>query len=116
MKTFFKRRWYFFIPLFLAAGVAFGFIVVALWNYTMPVIFKLPEINFWQAICLLILSRILFGCGPRGHHRHRGPFPGVLRDKWEKMSPEEREKLYQRLHSRWRPGDFQREGFERRED
>lgn len=30
-----------------------------LWNYLMPVIFGLPEIGFWQALCLNILSGIL---------------------------------------------------------
>ena len=31
-----------------------------LWNWLMPVIFGLPEIGFWQAFGLLILSNILF--------------------------------------------------------
>jgi len=30
-----------------------------LWNYLMPVIFSLPEIGFWQALCLNLLSGIL---------------------------------------------------------
>jgi len=31
-----------------------------LWNWLMPVIFGLPEIGFWQAFGLLILSNIFF--------------------------------------------------------
>jgi hypothetical protein len=31
-----------------------------LWNWLMPVIFQLPEIGFWQALGLNILSGIFF--------------------------------------------------------
>lgn len=62
----------------LAAGLAllFGWIVMVLWNWLMPEIFHLPEISFWQAWGLVILSHILikpgFGHGPHKGHRH-GP-------------------------------------------
>lgn len=48
-----------------AAGffVLAGFIVVWLWNWLMPAIFRLPTIGFWEAWGLLILSSILF----KGH-------------------------------------------------
>ena len=32
-----------------------------IWNITVPDIFKLPKINFWQAFRLLLLSAMLFG-------------------------------------------------------
>jgi hypothetical protein len=32
-----------------------------LWNTTMPQVFKLPTITFWQAVRLLLLAGILFG-------------------------------------------------------
>jgi hypothetical protein len=105
MNTSFKKRWYFFIPLIIAGIITFSFITMALWNYLMPVIFNLPAINFWQALCLLILSRILFSGGPRPRHSHN-PWAKNLREKWEKMTPEEREKFHQRLHSRCRPDNF----------
>ena len=45
------------VPLFL--------LVVALlqwlWNITMPDVFKLPTISFWQAFRLLLIASILFG-------------------------------------------------------
>lgn len=108
MKTFFRKRWYFFIPLIIIGIAAFGFLTMALWNYLMPAIFNLPAITFWQAIGLLVLSRILFGCGPRpGGHRHH-PWGGNFRDKLAKMTPEEREQFYQKWHSRCHPG-FQRD-------
>ncbi|MFO8191683.1 MAG: hypothetical protein R6U08_02750 [Bacillota bacterium] len=32
-----------------------------LWNITMPQVFVLREINFWQAFRLLLIAGILFG-------------------------------------------------------
>lgn len=34
--------------------------VMLLWNYVMPDIFGLSEINFWQALSLNLLSGFLF--------------------------------------------------------
>ena len=57
----------------LAAGLAlfFGWIVMLLWNWLMPAIFRLPTISYWQGWGLVLLSHILikpgFGAGPRGH-------------------------------------------------
>ena len=34
--------------------------VMWLWNYTMPDIFNLPEISFWQALALNVLCNCLF--------------------------------------------------------
>ncbi|MAF26863.1 MAG: hypothetical protein CME07_03240 [Gemmatimonadetes bacterium] len=49
----------------LAAGVIFlvPAIVMWLWNRTMPDIFRLPTIAYWQAFRLFILCMILFGGG-----------------------------------------------------
>ena len=38
----------------------FTFPTLWLWNWLMPVIFKLPEITIWQAFGITLLSRILF--------------------------------------------------------
>jgi hypothetical protein len=35
-------------------------VVMILWNYVMPYLFNLPEINFWKALALNILISILF--------------------------------------------------------
>jgi hypothetical protein len=40
-----------------------GAVTMWLWNGLMPAIFKLPEIGFWQAIGIIILSQILFKGG-----------------------------------------------------
>ena len=39
--------------------VILGFPLMTLWNWLMPVIFGLPEIGFWQAVGLNLLSSIL---------------------------------------------------------
>lgn len=86
------------LPLILLAGL----IVMLLWNAIMPVAIHASKLNYWQALGLLILSRILFGGfrgrppvshGP-GEWRGRG---WQLREKWKNMSDEEREKLREKI-------------------
>ena len=80
----------------VAVGV-FGFLVMSLWNWLMPPIFGRPMITYWQALGLLVLSKILLGGfrgrpGPgRWHWRRR------MMERWEQMTPEEREKFRQGL-------------------
>ena len=44
----------------------FSFVVMRLWNWLMPALFGWHLINFWQALVILVLSKIIFG-GFRGH-------------------------------------------------
>lgn len=82
-----RKRWA-FIPVAIAAGVAFfSFVVMMLWNHLMPQVFGLPEISFWQALFMLLLSRILFG----GHFRHGHNNHFRMRRDVQTMSTEERE-------------------------
>ena len=77
----------------LAAAVL-GLLVMGLWNILMPSIFEVRTISFWQALGLLILSKILFG----GFRPYRGGDPRWRRrmlERWQKMTPEEREKFVQ---------------------
>ena len=56
------------IALFIAIG---GELVMRLWNWLLPNLFGFRMINFWQAVGLLALCRILFGgISGRGLHRH----------------------------------------------
>lgn len=91
-----RRYWVFrlgkFIVWFGAAFTIFGLVVMGLWNWLMPALFGWTEIGFLQAVALLILSKILFGGfrGPWGggsHWRHR------MKERWGRMTPEEREKF-----------------------
>ena len=65
-----------------------------LWNWLMPEIFGLHAITYWQALGLLLLSWLLFG-GPRlwPHHDGGGRWRHRMRQRWEHMTPEEREKF-----------------------
>jgi hypothetical protein len=43
-----------------------------LWNITVPQVFGLKEITFWQAFRLLILAGVLFGAGGLVHFNFSG--------------------------------------------
>lgn len=70
----------------------FGYVVMRLWNWLMPALFGWHWISFWQALGVLVLSRILFG----GFHGHRGghrQWRRRMMERWDRMSPEERERF-----------------------
>ena len=48
------------IPLVIAIVIA---IFQWLWNITLPDVFGLKQITYWQAFRLLILASLLFGAG-----------------------------------------------------
>jgi hypothetical protein len=94
-----------FIALFIFIG---GELVMRLWNWLLPGLFGWKLITFWQAFGLLALCRILFG-GVSGRGLHR-PFWRRERwgRRWERMTPEEREKFRQGMRGRCgfgAPGD-----------
>jgi hypothetical protein len=109
-----------FAPIGLAGIVLFTFIVGEivrrLWNWLLPELFGLPIITFWQAVGLLVLTRILVG-GFSGRGRHDGGIGARVSDRiadrisdrvadrvaerLEGLSPEERERFTQRLRERW---------------
>jgi hypothetical protein len=104
VKRYGSKRVFFFVAIVLGVGTALGFAVMHLWNWLMPGVFGLAAIGFWQALGLLVLSRILLGFpGRRGgpmHWRHR------MAERWEQMTPEEREKF--RSGMRGHCGPFRR--------
>ena len=68
-------------------GIAFvgitGLLTVGLWNLLLPSIFGLPAISFWQALGLLLLSRLLFGgLGGWGRRMRKARFSRVCIWKW----------------------------------
>jgi hypothetical protein len=81
--------------LVLLAATVLGFVTMWLWNRLMPVIFGLHIIGFWQAVGLVVLSKILFG-GFHGRHGCRDNWRARLIRRWEDMTPEEREKFRSR--------------------
>ena len=95
----------FWIPIAVVAGVfIFGTAVMYLWNAIIPAIFtSVGTITFWQAIGLLILSKILFhggprrGCGRGGWRGRRGMY---WKEKWMSMSEEEKAKFKEEWKNR----------------
>ena len=79
--------------IFGALAVAvFGFAVMTLWNWLMPTIFGSRLISFWQALGLLVLSKMLFG-GFRGGPARHWSWRRRMMERWERMTPEERVKF-----------------------
>ncbi|MGA9790386.1 MAG: hypothetical protein WBQ43_06810 [Terriglobales bacterium] len=77
--------------------IVFSFVVQGLWNWLMPALFGSHLINFWQAVGVLVLSKILFG-GFRGHPGRHMDWRRRMMERWEQMTPEEREKFRQGMH------------------
>jgi hypothetical protein len=77
----------------------FTFAVMRLWNWLIPSLFGWHAITFWQALGLLVLSKILFGGFRGGPHRDWN-WRRRMFDRWEKMTPEEREKFRERMRGR----------------
>ena len=103
MKSVIRRKPY-LIPLFLAIGVAavslFGWLVMTLWNAALVPAVGAGIITFWQALGLLILSRILVGgFSGKGHRGGRH-----WKEKWTGMTPEEKEKFQEYCRSKWGKG------------
>lgn len=82
--------------------VLIGFVTMSLWNWLIPVLFSGPLITFWQALGLLLLSKILFwSWGGKGHHNNGGPWKSYWKSKWSNMTPDDRERLKQRMKDKW---------------
>jgi hypothetical protein len=83
-----KRHWILRglkVLLFVAlAATVFSFVVMLLWNRLMPAIF-------------LVLSKILFG-GFRGRPGFAMHWRQRMLERWEQMTPEEREKFRAGMH------------------
>ena len=86
------------------AIVGFGQAVFHLWNWLMPALFGLRAITFWQAVGLLALSWVLFGGwrwgGVRTSYSYRRDWRRRMAERWEQMTPEEREKFRQGMWNR----------------
>ncbi|SEG03969.1 hypothetical protein SAMN05421819_1780 [Bryocella elongata] len=73
-------------------------VVEHLWNWLMPSIFHLRLITYWEAMGLLVLSKLLLG----GFHKHapggnrwneRREWKRRMKARWAGMTPEERERF-----------------------
>jgi hypothetical protein len=90
-------------PVIVLFGWLCGEVVMHLWNWLLPPLFGWHAVTFWQALGLLVLTRILFGGHGMGGRGGGGPRRWKER-KWERMTPEEREKFRGRYRGWCGPG------------
>ncbi len=118
MKKFWVLKCIKMALLAVLAVLVIGYVVMSLWNWLVPALFSGPMINFFQAVGILILSKILFGGFKKGGHCHKcgegsrwgehwkkhGDWRQHLKEKMETkmagMTPEEKEKFKKKFGNR----------------
>jgi hypothetical protein len=101
-----KRKLFWIAPAAIAGIALFifigGEIVMRLWNWLLPMLFGFHQLTFWQAVGILALCRILFGShgfrGSRSNFRRR--MQERMDERWDRMTPEERERARQSWRGR----------------
>lgn len=91
----------FFLAMLALFFLILGNVIVYLWNEILVKVTDFKAINFWQAIGLFVLFRILFGSfrfGGSSRSYHWRKSRKVWREKWMDMSEEERAEF----KSKWR--------------
>jgi len=101
-----KKKFIWMPFLFVLLAVLMTAVVMWLWNWLMPELFNLSVITFWQALGILVLSKILFGghwgkrggYGCHGHYGHNHyAWKEKFKSKWQNMSEEDRKKWEQKF-------------------
>src|SRR5271155_218537 len=86
--------------LFVVLLAGLGFVVMGLWNWLMPALFGLKLIGYWQAMGLLLLSKILIG-GLRSSGGRNGCGLRAMSQRPKERTPEERDQFRQNLRACW---------------
>jgi hypothetical protein len=98
-KKFWVKKIIGFIILAIAGTALLSYVVMRLWNGVLVDALHASEVSYWQALGILVLSKILFG-GFKGHcgspYKHH--WKNEMKEKWQGMTPEERE----RIKAEWR--------------
>jgi len=88
----------FFAPI---AIFLIGMLIMFLWNQALVPVLHISTVTFWQGLGILVLTRILFG---GFHGRGRSPrrnWRERMKEKWDNMTPEERERMKEKLKNNW---------------
>lgn len=109
MRKFFGRRrsvagFIAMASVWIALLAAVIWVVMMLWNWLMPALFDgVHTVDYWQALGLVVLCKLLFG-GGRGGGRWRRHH-----EQWHRMTDDERNELKRQArghwHERWCRGD-----------
>jgi Ca2+/H+ antiporter, TMEM165/GDT1 family len=97
-KSFWVKKIIGFLLLAPMAIALFTWIVMLLWNGVLVAVTGVGVVSFWQAMGILVLSKILFG-GFRGGSRG-GHWKQEMKSKWQNMSDEERIQFKQQWRDR----------------
>ena len=95
-----KPNWKYVLKFFLLIAMMIlvvGYVVMLLWNWLMPNLFGLPLISLFEAVGLFLLSKILFGNFPKKKEKVKQHWKNRMKEKWNRMSPEEQEVLKNKL-------------------
>lgn len=93
--------------------VVMGFVVTFLWNWLAPVAWGGSEITWLQGLGIWALAKALFGgrgwgghCGGgrRGKWGNGGNWRAKWEEKWERMTPEQREQMKAKWGKHCGPG------------
>lgn len=109
MKRFWLRRGLRFLAFAICFIGLAGLITKSLWNALLPDILGAKAINFWQALGLLALSRLLFRGfrGPWGRpgfggndYGKRGRWKEKMAERWQHLTPQQRDAMRQKWGDR----------------
>ncbi len=76
------------------------YLTTLLWNALIPELFHGPVLTFWQTLGLFVLAKIFFGVFFKGRNGG-GHWKPYWKQKWNSMSPEDREKFKQKMKDKW---------------
>ncbi|MDG1332328.1 MAG: hypothetical protein P8P74_08350 [Crocinitomicaceae bacterium] len=90
----FRKKKPAFILVIIALIFALPAVVMFLWNSILPDVTGVNTINYWQAMGIFVLSKILFGGfgpgrGPRGRNRKREK----MKQRFMEMDAEEKSRF-----------------------
>ena len=95
-----RRKRFLWIPFFvLLSGALLSLAVMWLWNHVLTEVVPVKTITFWQALGLMLLSRLLFGNWPGRGGRWGGGGP-AWKAKWQQMTDEEKARFRDQWHRR----------------
>jgi len=95
------KRFLVFIFFILLMALVLGALVMWLWNAILPELLNVKAINYWQAVGLVVLCKILFGNfrPPAGQGPQYFGKPD-WRKKWMGMNDAEKEKFKEEWRKR----------------
>jgi hypothetical protein len=87
----------------LAVLLLLSIAAMLLWNAILPQVTQLSKINYWQALCLIVLCRVLFGRFNFGNKGRDSKY--LLKEKLMGMSENDRSSFKEEWRKRSRGED-----------